>query len=98
MTDNTHAGPWRTLKHRPLQAGKFIGILLSLGLGVAGFFRFIDPRTLTDNPLLGDGQSLSLLLIPLISLGLVRLVFIETVVTAYRVVRSDESLSDQVDD
>ena len=41
------------IKQKPLQAGKFLGILLSLVLGVAGFFRIVDVRALIDHPMLG---------------------------------------------
>lgn len=96
MTDGDHTSLGGTIKRKPLQAGKFISILLSLVLGVAGFFRFIDVRALVENPTIGDGQFLSLVLIPLISIALVCLVFIETVVTGYRMLRSDDSLTDQL--
>jgi len=82
------------IKQKPLQAGKFLGILLSLVLGVAGFFRIVDVRALIDHPMLGDGQFLALILIPLLSLGLVCLVFLETIVLGYRLLRSEESLAD----
>lgn len=98
MTHSTHTGLRGTVKRKPLQVGKFIGILLSLVLGAAGFFRIIDARALVENPLLGDGQFVSLILIPLISLVLVCLVFIETVVTGYQILRSNESLTDQFAD
>jgi len=82
------------VRQKPLQAGKFLGILLSLVLGVAGFFRVVDARALVDNPVLGDGQFLALILIPLLSLALVGLVFLETLVSGYRLFRSEESLGD----
>lgn len=84
------------IKRKPLQAGKFVGILLSLVLGVGGFLRIIDARAIIDDPLLGDGQFLALILIPLLSLGLVFLVFVETLVTGYRILRSGESIEDQI--
>lgn len=98
MAERIHTGLGNTIKRKPLQAGKFTGILLTLVLGVAGFFRIIDVRGLVENPLLGDGQFLSLIPILLISLGLVCLVFVKTVVTGVRMVRSDESLMDQFTD
>lgn len=84
------------VRRKPLQAGKFVGILLSLVLGVGGFFRVIDPEAIVGDPLLGDGQFLALVLVPLIALLLVFLVFAETVVTAYRVLRSDRSIGEQI--
>lgn len=42
------------VRENPLQAGKFVGILLALAMGVAGFFRMIDVRSLLSNPLAGD--------------------------------------------
>lgn len=84
------------ITEKPLQASKFLGILLVLALGVAGFFRILDARSLFDGPVLGDGQFLALIAIPLVSLGLVCLVFVETLVTGYRVMRSDTPISEQV--
>lgn len=86
----------RIVRTKPLQVGKFSGILLALTLGVAGFFRIIDARHLVDGPTLGDGQFLALILIPLVSLGLVGLVFIETLLSGYRVLRSDKAISEQL--
>lgn len=84
------------VKKKPLQAGKFGGILLALMLGIGGFFRIINARPIIDGPMLGDGQLLALIFIPLISLGLVVLVFVETLITAYRSVRADEAIRDQL--
>ena len=84
------------LADKPLQTGKFVGILLALVLGLAGFLRIIDARGIVDNPLLGDGQFLALLLVPLVSLVLVCVVFLETLVAGYRSVRSDASVTEQV--
>lgn len=86
----------RVIKRKPLQTGKFVGVLLALVLGIGGFFRIIDATALTGNSLLGDGQFLALVLIPLVSLGLVVLVFVETLVTGIRVLRSDESIQDHI--
>lgn len=84
------------VKKKPLQAGKFGGILLALVLGIGGFFRFIDARAIIDGPTLGDGQFLALILIPLVSLGLVVLVFVETLITGYRSIRADVAIRDQL--
>lgn len=84
------------LREKPLQAGKFLGILLALTMGVAGFFRIIDAGILIDDPVLGDGQFLALIAIPLVSFGLVCLVVVETLVTAARVLRSDTAISEQL--
>jgi hypothetical protein len=84
------------VREKPLQASKFVGILLALTLGVAGFFRIIEARRLLDGPLLGDGQFLALIAIPLVSLGLVCLVFVETLVTGYRILRSETAISEHV--
>lgn len=86
------------VKNKPLQLSKFLGILLALTLGVAGFFRLIDARILLDGPLRGDGQFLALIGIPLVSFGLVGLVFVESLVTGYRVLRSDYTVSEQISD
>lgn len=79
------------LGEKPLQALKFLGILLILVFGVAGFFRLLDASVLVGDPRLADGQFLTLLLIPLLSLLLVVLVFLETLVTVARIVRADSS-------
>lgn len=84
------------IKKKPLQAGKFGGILLSLIFGIGGFFRIINATAIIDNPLLGDGQFLALVLIPLLSFGLVILVFIETLVTGYHILRSKSSFKDRI--
>lgn len=86
----------RVLADKPLQAGKFVGILLSLVLGLAGFLRLVDASGFIDNPLLGDGQFLALLFVPLVSLTLVCVVFLETLVAGYRVMRSGASVLEQV--
>lgn len=80
----------------PLQSTKFVGCLLSLALGVAGFFRIIDPRMLLDMPMGGDSQFLALILVPLVSLLLVFVVFLETLHTGYRVILSNDSITDQI--
>lgn len=84
------------LAAKPLQGSKFLGIVLTFVLGFSGFFRLIDATALIGDPLLGDGQFLTLLLIPLLSLGLVGIVFVETLVGGYRVFRSDASLDEQL--
>lgn len=84
------------VRRKPLQASKFAAVLLSIVLGVAGFLRLIDARALLGDSLLGDGQFLALVLIPLVSLGLVVLVFVETLVGVYQVVRSDVAVADRV--
>lgn len=87
--------PERVRRH-PVQTAKFVGILLALTLAVAGFFRVIDARALGGGPVLGDGQFLALVLLPLVSLGLVVVVFVETVVSAVRSLRSERPLGDQL--
>lgn len=84
------------VKQKPLQASKFVGILLTLVLGAGGFLRVIDATAIIGDPRLGDGQFLALILLPLIGLGLVVLVFVETLVTGYRSLRSDEPITDQI--
>lgn len=84
------------IKKKPLQAAKFVGILLSLVLGVGGFFRIINATAIIGDPFLGDGQFLALVLIPLVSLGLVVLVFVETLVSCYHSLRSDDSITEQL--
>lgn len=86
------------VREKPLQASKFVGILLALTFGVTSFFRIIDARRLLNDPLLGDGQFLALVTIPLVSLGLVWLVFVETLVTGYRILRSDTAISEYISD
>jgi len=84
------------IRNKPLQVGKFVGILLALVLGIGGFFRIINATAIIGDPRLGDGQLLALILIPLISFGLVVLVFVETLVTGYRILCSDEPVRTQV--
>jgi hypothetical protein len=97
MTRQTRFGGLPSaIVRKPLQTGKFAAILLALALGVGGFLRLFDAAALVDDPLLGDGQFLALVLLPILSLGLVLLVFVETVVTGYRVLRSEESLGEQI--
>lgn len=81
---------------KPLQAAKFGGILLTLVLGIAGFFRLIDARAILDAPLLGDGQFLAMILIPVASLLLICVVFLETLVTGYRLFQSEAPLRDHL--
>lgn len=90
------SGLTSVVKKKPLQAGKFGGILLALGLGIGGFFRIIDASAIIDGPALVDGQFLALIFIPLVSLGLVVLVFAETLITGYRSIRADEAIRDQL--
>jgi hypothetical protein len=84
------------IKRKPVQAGKFIAILLVLVLGIGGFLRVISAEAIVNDPLLGDGQFLALVFVPLLGLGLMLLVFLESLVAGYRVLRSDASISDQV--
>lgn len=86
----------RRIKQKPLQAGKFGGVVLTLGVAVAGFFRIIDPSAIIGGPTLWDGQFLALVLLPLVSLALVVLVFLETLVSGYQSIKSAQSLGDQV--
>ncbi|MFB6118038.1 hypothetical protein [Halosegnis sp.] len=72
------------VRRKPLQAAKLCGIGLAVVLGVAGFFRLIDARGLTDVPLLGDGQFLALVGVPAVAGLLVAVVALETVVAGYR--------------
>jgi hypothetical protein len=46
--------------------------------------------------MLGDGQFLALIVIPLVSLGLVCLVFVETLGTGYRILRSGTAIPEYV--
>lgn len=85
------------IRNKPLQAGKFGGILLALVLGIAGFFRIIDASAMIDDPLVADGQFLALLLLPLVSLLLVCIVSLEAVVAGYRLVRGEGSVTADVD-
>lgn len=84
------------VRQKPVQAGKFVGVLLALALAVAGFFRLVDARGIVGGPTLGDGQFLALVLLPVVGLGLVILVFVETLVGGYRSLRSDRPLGEQV--
>lgn len=96
----THHKPFTdipgVIRKKPLQAAKFAGIPLALVLGVAGFFRLIDAKAILDGPLLGDGQFLALILIPVVSLVLIFVVFLETIVTGYRIFQSDEPITDHI--
>lgn len=80
------------ITNKPLQAGKLTGILLTLGLGIAGFLRLIPVNYSVDSPLLVDSQFLALIGIPLLSLVLVGVVILETFVAAIRLFRSDRSI------
>lgn len=80
------------VSQKPLQSAKFGGILLTLVFGIAGFFRLLDARVLLDGPLLGDGQFLAIILIPMASLLLICVVFLETLVTGYRLFQSNAPL------
>lgn len=42
---------------KPVQAGKFVGILITLVLGAGGFLRLIDPAVLVDGHPIGDSFS-----------------------------------------
>lgn len=92
MAQNRSTGRWQSARRKPLQAGKFVGILLALVLGAAGFFRLIDASTVTGEPVFWDPQLLAILLLPLLALGLVVVVFLETLVSVYRLLRSDRSV------
>ena len=84
------------VKRKPLQAGKLVGILLTVVLGAGGFFRIFNANAIVDNPTLADGQFLALILLPLVSFGLVLVVFVETLFTGYRSLRSNASITDQL--
>lgn len=92
----SNSGLRSAVRRKPLQATKFLVIVLSLVVGIGGFLRIIDLSALVDGRLLGDGQLLALLLIPLVSLGLVFLVFIELLVTGYRALRAEEPITNQI--
>ncbi|ELZ40686.1 hypothetical protein C463_14625 [Halorubrum californiense DSM 19288] len=83
-------------RQKPIQTGKFCGILLVLVLAFAGFFRIVDASLLVDDPRLADGQFLTLLLVPLVSAGLMVVIVTETVITGYNVIRTDASVTDQL--
>lgn len=86
----------QTFTAKPLQTVKFVGIVLTIITGFSGFFRLIDASVLLGDSLLADGQFLVLVLIPLLSLGLVGIVSAETLISGYRILRSDEPLADQI--
>lgn len=86
---------WAVLRRKPLQAGKLLGCSLAVVLGLGGFFRIVDASGLFNDPLLGDGQFLALVLIPVVGLGLVGVVFLETLATGYRCLRSDAPIGEQ---
>lgn len=90
------SGFQRVVQRKPVQAGKFIGILLALTFGIAGFLRFINFTAVVGDPRLGDGQLLALLVLPLLSFGLVFVVFLETLVAVYHFIREDTPMTDRV--
>lgn len=75
-------------REKPVQTGKLLSIVLALVFGITGFLRIIDISFMFGRGMIGDSQFLVLLLIPLVSIALVFVVFLETIVTLYRVVRS----------
>lgn len=83
------SGVLGVVTQKPIQLAKFGGILLTLVFGIAGFFRLIDARAIIDAPMIGDGQFLALILIPLASFLLICVVFLETLVTGYCLFQSD---------
>lgn len=87
----TTLGVSSVVTQKPLQSAKFGGILLILVLGFAGFFRLIDAGAILDAPMLGDSQFLAIILIPVASLLLICVVFLETLVTGYRIFQSNAS-------
>lgn len=97
---NNHGGPRHKalsfLTHKPLQASKLVGISLVLVLGIAGFLRLANAAMVIDNPLFADGQFLAVLFIPLASLALIGIVVLETLVSGYRVLRSERSIRTRV--
>lgn len=96
--DHQSGGLANLLADKPLQASKFAAIVLAIGLGVAGFLRFVNVQSLVGDPILGDGQFLALILLPLVSLGLVAVVFAETLVAGYRLARSDRPIAERTRD
>lgn len=89
------ASAWNVVTQKPLQSAKFGGILLTLVLGIAGFLRLIDARAILDGPMVGDGQFLAMILIPVVSFLLICVVFLETLVTGYHLFQSDVPTMDQ---
>lgn len=83
------------LRRKPLQTGKLLGCFLAVVLGLGGFFRIIDVSGLFNDPLLGDGQFLALVLLPVVGLVLVGVVFLETLATGYRLLRSDTRIGER---
>ncbi|MEZ3170116.1 hypothetical protein ABNG03_05695 [Halorubrum sp. RMP-47] len=83
-------------RRKPIQTGKFCGVLLVLVLAFAGFFRLVDASLLVDDPRLADGQFLTLLLVPVISAGLMVVIVFETVITGYKAIQADASVADQL--
>lgn len=86
----------RFVRQKPLQATKLVSILLILVFAVLGFFRVISLDAVIDNPLIADGQFLTLVLVPVVSLGLIAVVACETLVTGIRAIRADQPILDQV--
>ncbi len=71
--------PRRFLVEKPLQAAKFILVVLVLVLGLLGFYRVVPGRQLD-----------ALLLVPVASFALAVVVAGETLVATYRVARADD--------
>ncbi|MFB6219656.1 MAG: hypothetical protein ABEH77_10880 [Halobacteriaceae archaeon] len=84
------------VRRKPLQVGKLVGVLLVLVAGGAGFLQLVDASAVVGDPRLADGQLLALVFVPLVSLGLVVLVFAEAVVSGYRSLRSATPVTEQV--
>ena len=83
------------LRRKPLQAAKFVGIVLAIVLAVAGFFRLFDASAVLG-PLVGDGQFLALVVLPLVSLGLIIVIVAETLLSGYRGLRSERPIGEQI--
>lgn len=93
VTPRERSGAFGAVRRKPLQAAKLAAVLLTLAFGVTGFFRLVDFGAVTGSPVLGGGQFLALVFVPLLALGLVLVVVAETLVAGYRLLGADESVA-----
>lgn len=84
------------VSRNPLQAGKLGGILGTLVVSLAGAGRVIDAEPFISDAILADGRFLVVVLVPVLGVGLVGVVALETLAAGYRWLRADASIVDGI--